>query len=65
MEWAEAEKEEITEDDVAGLEWEKASEANGRLYDLLIMMCSGDALVLVEHHKRSRIRSVAGAIKEV
>ena len=47
-----AEKSEIEVDDtaVARLGWEPAANANKKLYDLLGLICSGEALVIVERH---------------
>ena len=51
LDWAELQTEPITVQDLIGMDWAPAEEANLELYDFLVMATSDEALLIVERHK--------------
>ena len=51
LEWAEAQPEAITNDDLLGTDWAPAETANEELFEYLQTTTSGEALLLVEKYK--------------
>ena len=51
MEWAEVQKEKITDNDLDLMQWEHAARADSELHEFLQMTTAGDAQVIVERHK--------------
>ena len=50
LEYCERETEKVDFETINAMNWAPADEANGRLYDLLVMLLADDALIIAENH---------------